>query len=112
MPLSPGSHNWAWRSARGGSEAASSRLRTAPLRRCTESFSATRIVTSHQWNTYFQETHPQELFRECTAYCEVVSSAKQLPYALNIALRTALEQKDVAVLIIPGDMLLESVDRP
>jgi len=45
-PSSPGSHNWALRSACGGSEAASSRLRTSPLRRCTESFSATRIVIS------------------------------------------------------------------
>src|ERR1700756_18101 len=28
---------------------------------------------------YFQETHPQELFRECSVYCELVSIAGQLP---------------------------------
>src|SRR4051794_1667832 len=61
---------------------------------------------------YFQETHPQHLFQECSAYCELISSAKQLPYVLNIALRTAVEQNDVAVLVIPGDVLLHSVDRP
>ncbi|MBV9578610.1 MAG: ubiquinone-dependent pyruvate dehydrogenase [Chloroflexi bacterium] len=73
---------------------------------------AAHIPSKEIGGNYFQETHPQELFRECSTYCELVSSAKQLPYALNIALRTAVEQKDVAVLVIPGDVLLDSVERP
>jgi pyruvate dehydrogenase (quinone) len=36
----------------------------------------------------------------------------QLPYVLDIAIRTAVEQKDVAVLVIPGDVLLHEMDRP
>ena len=39
---------------------------------------------------YFQETHPQELFRECSVYCELVSVPAQLPRVLEMAMRTAL----------------------
>jgi pyruvate dehydrogenase (quinone) len=73
---------------------------------------AAHIPSKEIGGTYFQETHPREVFRECSAYCEVVTSSMQLPYVLNIALRTALEQKDVAVLVIPGDILLGRVDMP
>ena len=41
---------------------------------------------------YFQETHPQELFRECSVYCELVSVPEQLPRMLEIAMRAALER--------------------
>ena len=58
---------------------------------------------------YFQETHPVELFRECSAYCEMVTSTEQLPYVVDIAIRTAVEQRDVAVLVIPGDVLLRTM---
>ena len=61
---------------------------------------------------YFQETHPVELFRECSAYCEMVTSTDQLPNVIDIAMRTAVEQRDVAVLVVPGDVLLKTMDRP
>ena len=61
---------------------------------------------------YFQETHPQELFQECSAYCELVSSPAQMPAILDIAIRTAIEQNDVAVLVIPGDILPSQMERP
>src|SRR5258708_21488929 len=35
---------------------------------------------------YFQETHPQELFKECSHYCELVSGANQMPRVLEIAI--------------------------
>ena len=73
---------------------------------------AAHIPSKEIGGTYFQETHPQELFRECSAYCELITSPTQLPYALDIALRTAVEQKDVAVLVIPGDVLLDEMERP
>jgi pyruvate dehydrogenase (quinone) len=53
---------------------------------------------------YFQETHPQELFRECSVYCELVSIPGQLPRVLEIAMRTALARGGVAVLVIPGEI--------
>ena len=73
---------------------------------------AAHIPSNEIGSTYFQETHPQELFRECSAYCELVTSTTQLPYALDIAIRTAVEQKDVAVLVVPGDVLLHEMERP
>jgi pyruvate dehydrogenase (quinone) len=53
---------------------------------------------------YFQETHPQELFRECSVYCELVSIPGQLPRVLEIAMRTALARGGVAVVVIPGEI--------
>jgi pyruvate dehydrogenase (quinone) len=61
---------------------------------------------------YFQETHPQEIFRECSTYCELVTSPAQLPAVLDIAVRAAVEQNDVSVLVVPGDVLLSKIDRP
>ena len=55
---------------------------------------------------YFQETHPQELFRECSHYRELVSDTAQLPYVLENAIRAAVGQRGVAVLVIPGDVAL------
>jgi pyruvate dehydrogenase (quinone) len=56
---------------------------------------------------YFQETHPQELFRECSVYCELISVAEQLPGVLEIAMRAALERRGVSVLVISGEVFLE-----
>ncbi|HEY5261846.1 MAG TPA: ubiquinone-dependent pyruvate dehydrogenase [Solirubrobacteraceae bacterium] len=55
---------------------------------------------------YFQETHPQEMFRECSVYSELVSVPEQLPRVLEIAMRFALERSGVAVVVIPGEILL------
>src|SRR3954454_19950699 len=55
---------------------------------------------------YFQETHPQDLFRGCTVYSELVSVAEQLPRVLEIAMRSALEHRDVAMVVIPGEVFL------
>jgi pyruvate dehydrogenase (quinone) len=55
---------------------------------------------------YFQETHPQDLFRECSVYSELVSVPEQLPRVLEIAMRSALEQRGVAVVVIPGEVFL------
>jgi pyruvate dehydrogenase (quinone) len=55
---------------------------------------------------YFQETHPQELFRECSVYSELVSVPEQLPRVLEIAMRFAIERSGVAVVVIPGEVFL------
>ena len=57
---------------------------------------------------YFQETHPQELFRECSVFVEMVSVPEQLPRLLRIAMRTALERRGVAVLVVPGEIFKAS----
>lgn len=55
---------------------------------------------------YFQETHPQELFRECSVYVEQVSDIGQLPRLLSIAMRAAVEKRGVAVLVISASMFV------
>jgi pyruvate dehydrogenase (quinone) len=55
---------------------------------------------------YFQETHPTELFRECSHYVELVSNASQFPRVLARAMRTAIEERGVAVIVLPGDVAL------
>ena len=56
---------------------------------------------------YFQETHPQSLFMECSHYCELVSSANQMPRTLEVAIREAVGRRGVSVVVIPGDVALQ-----
>ena len=58
---------------------------------------------------YFQETHPETLFRECSSYCELVSNPAQMPRALEIAIRRAVAERCVSVIVIPGDIALKPV---
>ena len=67
---------------------------------------AAHIPSEQIGSNYFQETHPQELFRECSVYCEMVSSPAQLPYVLETAIRAAVGQRGVAVVVLPGDVAL------
>jgi pyruvate dehydrogenase (quinone) len=55
---------------------------------------------------YFQETHPERLFGECSVYCELVSVPKQLPRVLEMAMRAALARGGVAVVVVPGEVFL------
>lgn len=67
---------------------------------------AAHIPTNEIGTGYFQETHPQELFRECSVYVEYVADPSQMPRILEIAMRAAIEQRGVAVIVIPGDVAL------
>jgi pyruvate dehydrogenase (quinone) len=59
---------------------------------------------------YFQETHPQELFRECSVYRELVSTPEMAPRILEMAMRAAVEERGVAVVVIPGEIFLQRAD--
>src|SRR6202034_230637 len=72
---------------------------------------AAQIPSGEIGGGYFQETHPQELFRECSHYCELVSDPAQLPYVLENAIRAAVGRRGVAVLVIPGDVALRPSPR-
>jgi len=62
---------------------------------------------------YFQETHPQALFQECSHYCELVSGPNQMPRALEVAIREAVGKRGASVLVIPGDVALQpATDAP
>jgi pyruvate dehydrogenase (quinone) len=69
---------------------------------------AAHIPTAEIGGNYFQETHPQELFRECSVFCELAASPAQFPHVLEIAVRSAVELRGVAVLVVPGDVLVQA----
>ncbi len=70
-------------------------------------------IPSHEIGSgYFQETHPEHLFAQCTHYCELVSQAEQMPRVLEIAMQTAVSRRGVSVIALPGDVALrEAVER-
>ncbi|RSK51460.1 ubiquinone-dependent pyruvate dehydrogenase [Hymenobacter rigui] len=61
---------------------------------------------------YFQETHPENTFKECSAYCELLGNPGQAVRMVESAVQTALTQRGVAVLVIPGDIQYEEADAP
>jgi pyruvate dehydrogenase (quinone) len=74
---------------------------------------AAQIPSAEIGAGYFQETHPQDLFRECSHYCELISGANQMPRVLEMAIREAVGRRGVSVLVIPGDVALHpAADAP
>ena len=69
---------------------------------------AAQIPSAEIGSNYFQETHPQSLFRECSHYCELVSSPEQMPRVLQTAIREATARRGVVVVVIPGDVALQA----
>jgi pyruvate dehydrogenase (quinone) len=67
---------------------------------------AAHIPSSEIGLSYFQETHPQELFKECSYYVELVSTPEQMPRVLESAMRTAILRRGVAVVVLPGNVAL------
>ncbi|MFN3007350.1 ubiquinone-dependent pyruvate dehydrogenase [Mycolicibacterium wolinskyi] len=68
---------------------------------------AAHIPRTEIGSEYFQETHPQDLFRECSVYCELVSTPEMAPRILQMAMRAAVEENGVAVVVIPGEIFLQ-----
>src|SRR5258705_1425635 len=60
---------------------------------------------------FFQATHPEHLFKECSHYAELVTRPDQLPQILLRAIRVAVSQRGVAVVVIPGDVALQRLDK-
>ena len=70
---------------------------------------AAQIPVREIGRNYFQETHPQNLFQECSHFCELVTSPDQLPGVLETAIRVAIAESGVSVIVLPGDVGLMSV---
>ncbi|HYG07123.1 MAG TPA: ubiquinone-dependent pyruvate dehydrogenase [Stenotrophomonas sp.] len=73
---------------------------------------AAHIPSSEIGIDYFQATHPEQLFRECSHYVELVSQPEQLPQVLERAMRVAVARRGVAVVVISGDTALAPLDAP
>src|SRR6267142_534429 len=69
---------------------------------------AAHIPSQEIGSGYFQETHPENLFRECSHYCELISEPEQMPRVLEIAIQTAIARRGVSVIALPGDVALRN----
>jgi pyruvate dehydrogenase (quinone) len=69
---------------------------------------AAQIPSAEIGSGYFQETHPETLFKECSHYCELVSGAHQMPRVLEVAIREAVSKRGVSVIVMPGDVGLQA----
>jgi pyruvate dehydrogenase (quinone) len=69
---------------------------------------AAQIPSAEIGSRYFQETHPEHLFAQCSHYCELVSHPGQMPRVLELAMQTAASRRGVAVVAIPGDIALQT----
>ncbi len=70
---------------------------------------AAHIPSTEIGTGYFQESHPDRLFVDCSHYCELISSPKQMPRTLQVAMQNAIAQKGVSVIVLPGDIAQEKM---
>ena len=68
---------------------------------------AAQIPSGEIGSNYFQETHPEHLFGQCSHYCELVSEPSQMPRVLEIAMQTAISKRGVSVVALPGDIAMK-----
>src|SRR4051812_49346868 len=73
---------------------------------------ASHIPTTQIGTGFFQETHPERLFVECSHYCELVSQTSQIPRLARVAIQHAVGRGGVAVLVLPGDVLHRAAEHP
>ncbi len=73
---------------------------------------ASHIPSKEIGTGYFQETHPERLFVECSHFCELISQPEQMPRLLGIAMQTALGRGGVSVLTLPGDIAARAAAHP
>src|SRR6201998_3118142 len=69
---------------------------------------AAQVPSAELGAGYFQETHPENLFKECSHYCELISGANQMPRVLEVAIRQAVGNRGVSVVVMPGDVALQA----
>jgi pyruvate dehydrogenase (quinone) len=65
---------------------------------------AAQIPSSEIGTDFFQETHPERLFQECSHFCQLVGIERQMPRLLQIAMQTSLSRGGVSILVLPGDV--------
>ncbi len=71
---------------------------------------AAHIPSTEIGSHYFQATHPENLFPECSHYAELASNPEHLPRILEKAIRIAVAERGVSVVVIPGDVALQPAD--
>ena len=71
---------------------------------------ASHIPSVQIGTQFFQETHPEQIFQECSGYCEMINSAAQGPKVLHNAIQSTLAGNGVSVLVIPGDVSSQAIE--
>lgn len=71
---------------------------------------ASHIPSRQIGSKFFQETHPEAIFQECSGYCEMVNSADQGAVVLHHAIQSTMAGKGVSVLVIPGDVSTQEAE--
>ncbi|MFD4941818.1 pyruvate dehydrogenase [Streptomyces sp. NPDC058409] len=69
---------------------------------------AAQIPSGEIGTGYFQETHPDRLFEECSHYSELISSPRQMPRVVQTAIQHAVGRRGVSVVALPGDIAAEN----
>ncbi len=59
---------------------------------------------------YFQEMDEDPLFADVAVFNRTVTTAEQIPYVINTAIREAYRQKGVAVVTLPEDLTAKEID--
>ena len=72
---------------------------------------ASHIQSQEIGMAFFQETHPERTFQDCSYWCEVVTP-KQMPHNLRVAIQTAVGRRGVSVVVLPGDLAAEESGGP
>src|SRR3954462_12447680 len=72
---------------------------------------ASQIQSQEIGMAFFQETHPERTFQDCSSWCEVVTP-KQMPQAVRVAIQTAVGTRGVSVVVLPGDLAAEESGGP
>jgi pyruvate dehydrogenase (quinone) len=73
---------------------------------------AAQIPSVEIGSGYFQETHPERIFRECSHYCEVINTPDQAVRVVESAIQAAIGMHGVGVVVIPGDIAHLEAEAP
>ena len=65
---------------------------------------ASHIPSAQIGMGYFQETHPERLFFECSHYTELIGRAEQAPRIVQAAMQHSVSRRGVSVAVLPGDV--------
>lgn len=73
---------------------------------------ASHVPSTEMYTRYFQETRPDQIYVDCTAYLATVTTPKQMPRLAELAMQAAILERGVGMLIVPGDLNAAEVDEP
>ena len=71
---------------------------------------ASQLITSQQGNDFPQEVDFESVYKNCSVFCREISDATQVREITTAAIQAAINQRGVAVLVIPYNISLEKIE--